>query len=176
MIDMRAIMAQGAEFAALAELAKSYDNLPAIVDDDYPEFRHYYESKMQTFLRALKENGRVPAISAAPTDNFVALREANQARQAEWETGNQIDLSYRGDELGGECGEAQNEIKKLERERLGIRGSRSSDEKLGEELADVIICVDLICMMRGIDLWAVVRDRFNKTSEKVGLETKITCP
>ena len=101
------------------------------------------------------------------------LRDANQARQCEWDAGNQITLAYRGNELAGEVGEACNVIKKLERERMGIRGSRATSEQLAEELADVVICADLIAMDAGIDLDAAVRRKFNATSEKVGLRTRL---
>lgn len=104
---------------------------------------------------------------------FDTLRTANQKRQNEWDKDNQISLSYRGNELAGEVGEACNIIKKLERERLGIRGSRSTIEALAEELADVIICADLIAMQEGIDLEKAVREKFNKTSEKYGLSTRM---
>lgn len=83
---------------------------------------------------------------------YPTLRDANQARQREWDTGNQITLAYRGNELAGEAGEACNVIKKLERERLGIRGSRATPAQLAEELADVVICADLIAMDAGRDL------------------------
>lgn len=105
--------------------------------------------------------------------NFNDLRMANVARQKVWDTDGKIDSSYRGNELAGEVGEACNDIKKLERERLGIRGSRSSVEHLATELADIIICVDLIAAGYGIDLGAAVRDKFNATSEKVGLLTRL---
>jgi NTP pyrophosphatase (non-canonical NTP hydrolase) len=101
------------------------------------------------------------------------LRAANEARQREWDAGNQITIEYRGNELGGECGEAQNIIKKLARERMGIRGSRATIAQLREELADVVICVDLIAMATGIDLDAAVREKFNKTSEANGLRTRL---
>src|SRR5262245_28521605 len=100
------------------------------------------------------------------------LRSANAARQKEWDKNNNISLSYRGNEMAGEVGEACNVIKKLERERLGIRGSRASVEQLAEELADVVICADLIAMAEGIDLDAAVARKFNKTSENVGLTTR----
>ncbi len=104
--------------------------------------------------------------------NHNTLRAANLARQAEWDAGNQLTLSYRGNELAGEVGEACNVIKKLERERLGIRGSRDTLAHLAEELADVMICCDLIAMAAGIDLDAAVRAKFNATSAKVGLATR----
>jgi len=104
---------------------------------------------------------------------FFDLREANQSRQAEWDPDASISLEYRGNELAGEVGEACNVIKKLARERLGIRGSRDTVDHLAEELADVIICADLIAMAEGIDLTRAVADKFNATSEKVGLVTRM---
>ena len=105
--------------------------------------------------------------------NFDSLRTANETRQAEWDKKRKITLSYRGNELAGETGEACNVIKKLERERMGMLGSQDSVAHLAEELADVVICVDLICLAEGIDLAAAVRAKFNKTSEKVGLKTRL---
>ncbi len=105
--------------------------------------------------------------------SFDYLRVANAERQAEWDGDSKIDLAYRAMELGGEVGEALNECKKLERERRGIRGSRTTVDKLAEELADVIICVDLIAMGEGIDLFEAVKAKFNATSEKVGLKTRL---
>lgn len=105
---------------------------------------------------------------------YSTLREANAARQKEWDKDGGIDAAYRGNELAGEVGEACNVIKKLERERRGIRGSRDTVEHLAEELADIIICVDLIAMGYGINLDAAVRNKFNATSKKVGLDTRLT--
>jgi len=89
-----------------------------------------------------------------------------------------VSLLFRGVELGGEAGEALNVIKKLERERLGWRGSRATPEQLAEELADVVICADLIAMQPdlGIDLGAAVVAKFNATSEARGLKTRIAAP
>ena len=105
--------------------------------------------------------------------SFDLLRTANGARQQEWDGDQKIDLAYRAMELGGECGEALNECKKLERERRLIKGSRSSIEKLAQELADVVICCDLLAMTEGIDLGEAVRQKFNLTSDKVGLKTRL---
>jgi NTP pyrophosphatase (non-canonical NTP hydrolase) len=100
------------------------------------------------------------------------LRGANEARQTEWDEGNQISLSFRGNELAGEVGEACNVIKKLDRERMGIKGSRDTVAHLAEELADVVICVDLIAAAAGINLDEAIRDKFNATSEKHGFKTR----
>lgn len=105
------------------------------------------------------------------------LRMANIDRDIEW-TGfaPALPLSFRGNELAGEVGEACNVIKKLERTRLGLKGSTDTVEHLAEELADVVICVDLIAMQTGINLSRAVRDKFNATSEKVGLKTRLAQP
>lgn len=109
----------------------------------------------------------------AETVTLAALHAANIARQAEWCPDQVTDLSFRGNELGGECGEAQNVIKKLERERHGWAGSRATKEQLAEELADVVICADLCAVTAGIDLGAAVVAKFNATSGKVGLATRL---
>lgn len=101
------------------------------------------------------------------------IRAANQRRHIEWAQGHEIPLLFRGVELAGEVGEACNEIKKLERTRIGIAGGKSGLDDLTEELADVLICVDLIAMDLEIDLGEAVRQKFNKTSAKLGLKTRL---
>lgn len=101
------------------------------------------------------------------------LRKANVARNAEWDAGGKLSLSFRGNEIAGEVGEACNVIKKLDRERMGLVGSRDTIAHLAEELADVVICADLIAMHEGIDLAAAIEAKFNATSEKVGLKTRL---
>jgi len=100
-----------------------------------------------------------------------ALQRAHVERQEEWCPDQKPDLSFRGNELGGECGEAQNVIKKLERERHGWRGSRDTVEHLAEELADVIHCAVLVAITAGIEIEPAVVAKFNSTSEKNGLST-----
>ena len=105
--------------------------------------------------------------------DFETLRTANRSRHAEWAGGGEVPLSFRGLELAGEAGEACNELKKLERTRLGIVGGKDDLHGLKEELADVLICVDLIAMDLGIDLGEALKAKFNKTSEKYDLATRI---
>jgi NTP pyrophosphatase (non-canonical NTP hydrolase) len=105
---------------------------------------------------------------------FTKLREANRARQAQWDADDRIGLIYRANELAGEVGEACNVAKKIERERLGIAGSRASVAQLAEELADVVICADLVAMGEGIDLDAAVAAKFNATSQKIGLPQRLS--
>lgn len=102
------------------------------------------------------------------------LRKANMLRQDHWcKNGQKPDVTYRAMELGGEVGEALNEIKKLERERLGWDGSRTTLEKVADELADILICTDLVASELNIDLSEAVWRKFNKTSEKVDISVFI---
>jgi NTP pyrophosphatase (non-canonical NTP hydrolase) len=107
--------------------------------------------------------------------DFETLRHASSERQKEWDADNKVDLTYRSNELAGEVGELCNVVKKIVRERLGIRGTRDTIEHLAEELADVVICADLLAMHEGIDLGESVRAKFNATSEKYGLKERINC-
>ena len=101
------------------------------------------------------------------------LKQANALRAKEWDPNGKLNLLFFGCELAGEVGEACNIIKKLEREHLGIVGSRSSTKKLAEELADVVIVVDMIASMEGIDLALAITEKFNKTSQERGFLTVI---
>lgn len=114
-------------------------------------------------------------MNTTPESNitFEGLRKANITRDKEWNPGNQLSLSYQGNELAGEVGELCNVLKKLERERLGLVGSRATKEQALQELADVIICADLIAMSLGIDLGLAVTEKFNLTSAKYGLLTRV---
>jgi len=101
------------------------------------------------------------------------LRTASLMRQSFWDPENKIDLQYRAVELGGEVGELLNKIKKLSRERLGLRGSRTSTSEIAEELGDIIICVDLVAMLLRVDLWPEVVKKFNADSKKYNLPVVI---
>lgn len=104
------------------------------------------------------------------------LRAANILRDKEWNPNKVLSLSFRGNELGGEIGEAQNLLKKIERERLGLVGSRATREQLAEELSDGVICLDLIAMEFDIDLGYYIPRKFNKTSEERKLSIRLFEP
>lgn len=71
--------------------------------------------------------------------SFKTLRAANLARQEEWDTGGDIDLSYCGNELAGEAGE-------LIEAAIDLLDGSENIVALREEIGDVIICCDLIAM------------------------------
>lgn len=101
------------------------------------------------------------------------LRHANIARDRLWNPYGNITLLFRGVELGGECGEALNLLKKIEREAMGLAGSRSTVEDAMEELADIVICADLVAMHLGGDLAKAVEAKFNKTSDRHGFDVHL---
>ena len=79
--------------------------------------------------------------------------------------------------MAGEAGELANKLKKLDRLQRGITGTTENQKALLlevlDEMADVVICVDLIGMEIGIDSAEAVRSKFNATSEKHGLKTRL---
>lgn len=107
------------------------------------------------------------------------LRSANLERAHEWRGGklaSSVPLSFSMNELTGEVGELANMIKKVERQTFGLKGGKPYAELEGEivdELADVLICVDLLGMKLGVDLASAVRAKFNKTSDKYELRVKL---
>lgn len=105
--------------------------------------------------------------------DLTILRHANILRDKEWNPDKLLSLTFRGNELAGEIGEACNVIKKLEREKFGLVGSRATVDQLAEELADGVICIDLIAMEYNIPLWDAIRQKFNKTSKERGLTIKL---
>lgn len=77
----------------------------------------------------------------------------------------------------GELGEAANVAKKLNRVRDGIPGNTQTPDELAaafrEEIADVFIYLDLVAQSQGFDLESAVREKFNKTSKKIGYPFQI---
>lgn len=76
----------------------------------------------------------------------------------------------------GELGEAANIIKKLNRVRDGIPGNAETPEQLkamlADELADVLIYLDLMTQAAGLDLKTIVETKFVKTNYKIGYSEK----
>lgn len=119
-------------------------------------------------------------MSDAPSPSlhqFDALRQANLARAKEWNpTGADTGPGFAGLELAGEVGELCNLLKKAERARLGLVGGSVSPAAIAEELADVVICADLVGLALGLDLWPIVVAKFNATSEAKGFATRLGDP
>lgn len=132
--------------------------------------------------------------------SFQELRDANRARQAEWPGNDKCDAAFRAIEVAGEGGEVVEALeelltaalmglshavavgrvaertKKTLRAQRGITGSTASLEDLADEMADNIIALDLLAFALGIDLGAAVAWKFNRTSVKHGLRTRLSYP
>ena len=76
------------------------------------------------------------------------------------------DLSYYGNALAGEVGEACNLIKKME------RGDPIPASELGKELADIVVYADIIAAKNGLSLGQCVRNKFNEVSDRIGSNVK----
>jgi NTP pyrophosphatase (non-canonical NTP hydrolase) len=109
-------------------------------------------------------------------ETYKTLRKANIAMQKHRDPENKITPLFSAVELGGEAGEVLNVVKKLERASLGLKGSNSNMQALADELADVIICADLLAMCYGIDVGPAVVKKFNENSEKVGIPVRLSGP
>ncbi len=106
---------------------------------------------------------------------YKTIAEAQAARLLEWDALGRtvVPPTFYATELGGETGEALNVVKKLEREAMGLPGSRASVFDLALELADVMICARNLAIRYGIDVDAVVVTKFNDSSDKAGLDTYV---
>jgi len=81
-------------------------------------------------------------------------------------------------EFGGEAGELLDALKKLNRLRAGFDDKRNLTElqckrAIAKEVGDVVISLQLFCNQLDIDVDVAVRDKFNETSEKLGLPHRL---
>jgi NTP pyrophosphatase (non-canonical NTP hydrolase) len=105
--------------------------------------------------------------------SFFQLSVANYSRCERWHPKgiSSWSLSDWATATVGEVGEACNIIKKMNRLRDGLVGNQGDDadvdvlkSKLGYELADAVIYLDLMAQAAGLSLEDCVRDKFNIVS------------
>lgn len=104
---------------------------------------------------------------------FSQLAKVNKRRQREWGGSEEADLPFRMIEVCGEVGELAEAVKKYLRAERGILGSTATMEDIEDEVGDVVISLTLLCEQIGISLGKAVIRKFNKTSTKYNLETKL---
>lgn len=174
---------QSDEFDALVALIRTFKNLPAIVDDDYPEMRQYYESRLDSFLKACEANGRIkpkPTVGDKAL-TFDALRQANRERLPLFKNkhGRLAHTKSKGSDWSpaqwlqavvGELGEYANLRKKYERGDLDVVEFTVLAAK---ELADVLVYLDILAFQLNINLERATRMKFNEVSDRVGCEVKL---
>lgn len=57
-MNKRQMELQGIEYEALKELIRCYHNLPPVLDNRYPGCRVRYECALESFMDAVRNNGR----------------------------------------------------------------------------------------------------------------------
>jgi NTP pyrophosphatase (non-canonical NTP hydrolase) len=119
------------------------------------------------------------------TLTFAQLRSANFARCVRWhprglEEWSAADWAVA---MAGEAGEVCNAVKKLRRIECELASENEPDRqlstldeairKIGEEIADTVIYLDLLAHRLGIDLENEVVSKFNAVSERYGFPDKL---
>lgn len=167
----------------IMEYARDLRNNPS-GSDDYP---WEWAKATADYLEILLERS-----SKDKPLTFNNLRFRNVQRNKEWDPDGQITGAFRALEFSGEVGELiemvtislltslsitsgriANMVKKIERERMGLPGSRVTLFELSNEFADAQITLDLLAMHYSIDLGYATRLKFNATSEKMGFKTRM---
>lgn len=105
--------------------------------------------------------------------DFRTLSQANLSRQAEWPGSDKADLGFRMLEVFGETGELAEALKKYTRAQRGIAGTTATLENIADEMGDVVIALNLLALQLNIDLGEATANKFNKTSVKYGLRTRL---
>ncbi len=112
---------------------------------------------------------------------FNALRRANIARLPLFKNkhgqpahsqpdGGDWDLPMWTTAVTGELGEFANMLKKFVRGDLTFE---EFQEQGGKELADVMIYLDILAFRMGINLGSAVKDKWNETSRKIGIDLRL---
>ena len=108
---------------------------------------------------------------------FREFQKINNERCAEWHDVQQWSISDWAVAMAGECGEACNVVKKMNRKRDLIQNRDPSAnllrEQLAEEIADTVTYAFLLAERCGFDMQAIVTAKFNKVSEKHGFKQRI---
>jgi NTP pyrophosphatase (non-canonical NTP hydrolase) len=116
-----------------------------------------------------------------PSVQLKTISKINAKRAEQWHADMEPwSLADWGNAMGGECGEAQNVVKKLRRLETGSYNLKDEDgkrekllEKLGDELADTFLYLDLLATAAGVDLEAAIIRKFNRVSDERGFEERL---
>ena len=100
------------------------------------------------------------------------LIQATRDRTSEW-GGEGKNALFKACEMGGEAGEVLNEVKKLERTRLGMVGGKTKTFDLEDEIGDVLISLIILADHYNLDIVNCACHKFNQTSTKHGFKTRV---
>jgi NTP pyrophosphatase (non-canonical NTP hydrolase) len=116
---------------------------------------------------------------------FAAVTEANVARCDRWHKGGLSDWNVPdwAVAMAGEAGEVCNAVKKLRRVEDDIANISDPDRqlstraeaiaKIGEEIADTFLYLNLLAVRLNLDLPTEVIKKFNATSERYGFPERL---
>jgi NTP pyrophosphatase (non-canonical NTP hydrolase) len=108
---------------------------------------------------------------------FTGLRRANVERCLRWHPGgiNSWSASDWLTAVVGEVGELASLLKMRNRERDGLPGNKFSptDQQIADEIADVVIYLDLLAAALGVDLAQAIPAKFNEVSRRVGFPDRL---
>lgn len=97
------------------------------------------------------------------------LPEAPSGEGGRRQESNEMLAACLGSAVGGVC----NILKKLERENRDWPGSRTTAESLAASINHLYRFIAITATRYGVSLDAAVQNKFNATSEKVGLKTRL---
>lgn len=141
---------------------------------DRPSSPPSWMLEIERELLRIKEASPAPAPARVTAENVLSyLRRVSAERCKVWMKGQVPPLTFQSTELAEEAGEVCGAVKKLARHEMGVAGGIADTTNLREELADVIICADLIAARYGIDLWEAICIKFNATSQKHGFPHRL---
>lgn len=104
---------------------------------------------------------------------FRYVTRANIERALLWHKGglDEWSISDWAVAAAGEMGEVCDAIKKLNRARDGIEGTRTATvEDVGDEIADTFLYLNLLAARLGLDLADLVEKKFNEVSRREGFD------
>lgn len=108
------------------------------------------------------------------------ITAVNCSRKARWHgVPDPWSLADWSNAMCGEAGEAANVVKKIRRLDLGMRQWRTPDNreellnKLGKEIADTFLYLNLLADAAGIDMEAAIVQKFNEVSEAEGFPERL---
>jgi NTP pyrophosphatase (non-canonical NTP hydrolase) len=115
---------------------------------------------------------------------FEHLRTVNLSRSAHWRLGGDPwAVSDWAVAMAGEAGEVCNAVKKLRRIEDGLPNLNDGNRQLSTraeaiaaisaEIADTLICLDLLAAHLNIDLSRAVTAKFNATSIRYGFDERL---
>lgn len=118
------------------------------------------------------------------TMTFEYVSAINQARSKRWhQSGDGWTVSDWAVAMAGESGEACNAVKKLRRIQCNLANinepgrqlttEQQAIDKIGDELADTFLYMDLLAQSLGINLTEHIVAMFNKKSEEYGFPERL---